>query len=92
MARKVEPLDDRHYEAIRLLASVPRLNHEQIARKLRISRMTLYRWRQRPDFARALNRTINDEVKRRFNVHHRRVTEYNADEIESILRITGLLT
>jgi DNA invertase Pin-like site-specific DNA recombinase len=64
------PLSEKHYEAIALLAASgrKRLTHERIARKLRINRRTLYRWRQRPDFEQELRKIIDREV----NAIHRK--------------------
>jgi DNA invertase Pin-like site-specific DNA recombinase len=68
-----QPLNEKHYEAIALLAEMGsgrgRLTHEQIARKLRISRRTLYRWRQRPDFDKALRNVIERESNTWMRAH-----------------------
>jgi DNA invertase Pin-like site-specific DNA recombinase len=62
------PLNEKHYEAIALLAEYgrKRLTHERIARKLRINRRTLYRWRQRPDFDNELRKAIDRQLRKRF--------------------------
>jgi predicted DNA-binding transcriptional regulator AlpA len=64
--RPISPLDERHYLAIELLTTVPTPNLEEIARACGVDRRTLYRWRQRKDFTREL-----DKVQRR------KTEEYN---------------
>jgi predicted DNA-binding transcriptional regulator YafY len=55
------PLSGKHYAAIELLAESgrKRLTKEKIARKLGISRRTLYRYRQRSDFEKQLRLAID---------------------------------
>lgn len=61
------PLGERHYKAIDMLSNSRKYgNHAKIARRLGISRMTLYRWRQRPDFQAELEREIKRKVRERF--------------------------
>ncbi|MFM9327957.1 phBC6A51 family helix-turn-helix protein [Paenibacillus mesotrionivorans] len=57
------PLDERHYRAIDLLTTHPRKNHEEIAQELGITRMTLFRWRNRPDFDREYRRILSEKVR-----------------------------
>ena len=92
MARRRDKLSDKHYEAIRMIANKRRETYDDIADKLGISRRQLYRWRQRKDFARLLDRTIEAEVNRRVRVMKKRMRYNDAESIEFILRNTGLLT
>lgn len=85
-----QPLDEQHFLAVKLLAD-SRLNHEDVARQLGICRMTLYRWRQRPDFRRALQREINRVMDAKFRDLQKRCFPKTADEIEQLFRICGLL-
>jgi|GEM_PF-5576710 len=91
MGRRINPLDDRHYEAVRLLTSVPRLNLEQIARKVGVDRRTLYRWRQRTDFALLERKIIDDVIKRRVRAWNKRYRPNTASELEFIMRASGIL-
>lgn len=66
--RSRPPLDERHYLAIELLTTVPTPNLDDIARACTVDRRTLYRWRQRKDFARELRRKMEarrPRIKRR---------------------------
>lgn len=85
-----QPLDDQHFRAVKLLAS-SRLNHEDVARHLGICRMTLYRWRQRPDFERMLQREIRRVVDAQFRDLQKRYMPRTVDEIERTFRVCGLM-
>ncbi|KGE20790.1 helix-turn-helix domain-containing protein [Paenibacillus wynnii] len=58
--RPVSPLDERHYQAIALLAD-GRMNYSDIADSVGVTRRTLQRWRQRKDFDREL-RKVNAKL------------------------------
>jgi transposase-like protein len=84
-------LGEIHYEAIALLATKRGANYEGIAKQLRISVRTLYRWRQRRDFDRALRVAIEKHVRETVGSRgYYRPT--NADEIAYIFRISGLIS
>lgn len=90
--RPASPLDERHYLAIELLTTVPTPNLEEIARACGVDRRTLYRWRQRKDFTREL-----DKVQRRkteeYNRWLRAKIKYvmTARDIEETFRMCGLI-
>lgn len=90
--RPISPLDERHYLAIELLTTVPTPNLEEIARACGVDRRTLYRWRQRKDFTREL-----DKVQRRkteeYNRWLRAKIKYvmTARDIEETFRMCGLI-
>ncbi|NOJ71428.1 phBC6A51 family helix-turn-helix protein [Paenibacillus alvei] len=84
------PLNDKQLCAIDLLANT-HLNHEDIARELGVCRMTLYRWRQRPDFERTLQREINRIMNARFRDMQKRYMPRTVGEIEHVFRLTGLM-
>lgn len=90
--RPASPLDERHYRAIELLTTVPTPNLEEIARACGVDRRTLYRWRQRRDFAREL-----DKVQRRKTEEYRRWVKakikytLSARDIEETFRMCGLI-
>ncbi|GIP13985.1 hypothetical protein J1TS5_61550 [Paenibacillus macerans] len=89
--RPVMPLDDRHLLAIELLTTVPTPNLEEIARACGVSRRQLYRYRQRKDFVRELDkvqRRKREECRRRLNANTKYVM--TARDIEDLLRIHGL--
>lgn len=56
------PLAERHYRAIELLAEVPRKNYDEIAAAVGIDRRTLFRWRERKDFERELQKAIDKRL------------------------------
>jgi transposase-like protein len=85
-----QPLDEQHFRAVKLLAD-SRLNHEDVARQLGVCRMTLYRWRQRPDFKRALQREINRVMDAKFRELQNRYMPRTAGEIEHLFKVCGLL-
>ncbi len=61
-----EPLTDKQYRAIDMLSEGKgRLTREQIAKKLGISRMMLWKWMQRKDFMKALEKEIRRKVNER---------------------------
>lgn len=60
------PLDERHYRAIEMLTRVPRMNYEEIASELGVNRRTLYRWRNRRDFAKAYRELADAKFKAKF--------------------------
>ncbi|WP_371825312.1 phBC6A51 family helix-turn-helix protein [Paenibacillus soyae] len=94
MGRRIDPLTDKHYDAIRLLASLPHRNQEEIAQELSISRRQLYRWRQRSDFDKALRKAIDETVRsrmRRMRVSNIRKTSYDAETLEFMLRSSRIL-
>ena len=91
MGRRRDPLSDKHYEAIRLMAELNRRNYDDIAKQLGISRRQLYRWRQRKDFERALQRAVSAEVNRRMRNLRMRIRYNDAETLEFIMRNTGLL-
>ena len=58
-----EPLSEKHYRAIDMLSEGRgRLTRAQIAKKLKISRMALWKWMQRKDFQKALDKEIRRKV------------------------------
>lgn len=89
------PLDERHYRAIEMLTRVPRMTHDEIAQELGICRMTLARWRKRPDFNREyqrLMRAITDEMYKRIkNRVWASAMRGEADGIERYLNAAGLI-
>lgn len=92
MGRQREPLTDKHYAAIEMITAKRCETYEDIAAKLGVSRRQLYRWRQRPDFKRELQRAINAEVNRRMRNLRIRIRYNDAETLEFIMRNTGLLT
>ncbi|OIB03505.1 hypothetical protein AK95_07800 [Paenibacillus sp. LC231] len=85
------PLNERHYAAIELLSDVPSRNHEDIAHILGISRMTLYRWRQREDFDKELRKAIMRKVRARYP---RRKMRWDLDtpaQVERFFVVSGWL-
>lgn len=69
---QVPPLDDRHYLAMELIIGVwvngrrQKLNRTQIARECGVSRMQLYRWEQRKDFQKELDKRRKRRLKEMF--------------------------
>lgn len=93
------PLGDKHLQAIQMLTDRKTYgNHEDIARRLGISRMTLYRWRQRADFQKALDKAIQMRIRKRFG-NRRRDASYllaaaavgDAKTVERTLRLIGVI-
>lgn len=58
------PLQPEHRRAIKLLAGL-RANYGEVAAELGVSRMTLYRWLKRPDFARELRKATAKMMRER---------------------------
>lgn len=59
------PLDERHMVAIELLANYrTRYTLDEIAEMVTVDRRTLYRWRQRKDFAREYDKAVRKHVER----------------------------
>lgn len=91
------PLEERHYLAIDMLTEhrKHRMTHEEISKVLGITRMTLYRWEQRPDFKaelqRAINRKLGPIVQRiRRNVSQRSWIVNLTNDLPFIERVIGL--
>ncbi|SMF91202.1 Homeodomain-like domain-containing protein [Paenibacillus uliginis N3/975] len=86
------PLNELHYAAIDLLSDVPTRNHEDISHILGISRMTLYRWRQRDDFDRELGKAITRKVRAK-HPHRKLRWELNTPaQVERFFIASGWLT
>ncbi|MFD2332251.1 phBC6A51 family helix-turn-helix protein [Cohnella sp. GCM10020058] len=58
------PLQPEHRRAIKQLAGL-HVNYGDVAAELGVSRMTLYRWRHRPDFARELRKETAKVMRKR---------------------------
>ncbi|WP_134911396.1 phBC6A51 family helix-turn-helix protein [Paenibacillus sp. IHB B 3084] len=84
------PLSDIHYAAIALLSDVKRPSHKEIARRLGITRMTLYRYRKRPDFQRELKREIKRRTEELMRENRGRARVRAARDIEWFFRESGL--
>lgn len=91
-----EPLSEKHLLAIEIMTFGKRYTQSEIAKMLGVSRMTLYKWRQRKDFDRLLEKTIRSNHERRM----RRIRDDSLTQmalagdvvsIEKILRLHGLL-
>jgi hypothetical protein len=80
------PLSDIHYAAIALLCDIKRPSHEKIARRLGITRMTLYRYRKRPDFQRELKREGRRRADEFMRENRERVRVRAAGDIEWFFR------
>ncbi len=66
---QVPPLDERHYLAIELMIqpySNRWLTRQEIADIVGVSRMQLYRWEQRKDFQKALEKRRKQHLKAMF--------------------------
>jgi predicted DNA-binding transcriptional regulator AlpA len=59
-----KPLDDRQLLAITLISSGKRLKREEIAELCGVSRMQLWRWEQRKDFRKALEKAYKERLRR----------------------------
>ncbi|MBP1905511.1 hypothetical protein J2Z32_002141 [Paenibacillus turicensis] len=87
------PLDIRHYLAIELLTTSPTENLEDIAKACGVDRRTLFRWRERKDFTRELNkvqqRKINEYIRRgKARIKH---ATASYDYIEELFRACDLI-
>lgn len=80
------PLSEIQLIAIEMLTYKRGENYEDVAKTLRISVRTLYRWRQREDFDKALA----DAVERRFRPLRRKWTLSQClSDIDSLTKIVG---
>lgn len=84
------PLDARHHRAIEMLAGL-RVDYADVAKALGISRMTLWRWRQRKDFEKESRKAIARFVAKKCRVTHGKFRLTNAEDIEQYFRIAGIL-
>jgi transcriptional regulator with XRE-family HTH domain len=57
-------LTDNKLLAIELISSPKRITREQVAELCGISRMQLWRWEQRKDFRKAVDRAIKEKIQR----------------------------
>lgn len=78
--RPVTPLDERHYQAIALLVSGT-MGYDDVARACGVDRRTLYRWRQRKDFDRALRKAFDKKSNEWMRVMRSRRVPRTVDDI-----------
>lgn len=91
--RGLPALDERHYRAIDLLSDLRRGGRtlDDIAEELGVDRRTLYRRRQRKDFARLLEREVRRKVRERVPRTQAGYDHHNAKTAEYLLRINDML-
>lgn len=86
------PLDIRHYLAIELLTTSPTQNLEDIAKACGVDRRTLFRWRDREDFTRELNKVQQRKVREYRSLIKTRTKHIMASyDIEELFRACGLI-
>lgn len=84
LGRPSLPLDERHYYAIELLVQ-GRWDYTEVAKQTGVSRRTLYRWRQRKDFKREINKELKRKARERQQANKERMKPRTLDDYVRIL-------
>jgi transposase-like protein len=90
LGRPILPLDGRHYYAIELLVQ-GRYDYTEVAEQTGVSRRTLYRWRQRKDFKREINKELKRKARERQQANKERMSVRTLDDLDRIFRACDLL-